>query len=233
MRGIDISSWQEGIDLARVIRDNALEFVVVKATEGCAFVETTCDDFIETCKAAGICWGFYHFAGHNEPEAEADYFFNACSGYFGHGVPVLDVEGGQSGKWVQRFVDRLHALTGVYPIIYMSTGYVEEMDETQVPSTCGLWAAQYPYYAHGFDDLTFDDTIGPWSFAAMWQFTSEGHLSGYAGNLDLDYAFMSPDAWALYARPADFAGTTVILPSPTELHTFEDERIRVTVEVKP
>ena len=236
LRGIDISSWQEGIDLASVINDNALDFVVIKATEGCAFVETTCDAWVEVCKRTGTLWGFYHFARHNEPEEEADYFFRACEGYFGHGIPVLDVETGQSGKWVQRFVDRLHALTGVYPIIYTSTGNVDTFWGMQVPSTCGLWAAQYPYYAHGFDDIEFDDTIGPWQFVAMWQFTSEGILSGYGSYLDLDYAFMSRDAWALYADPDGSAGHAVQptgqLPASATLHVFEDDKVKVTVEVK-
>lgn len=233
LRGIDISSWQEGINLREVILRNGLDFVVIKATEGCAFVETTCDYWVQTCRSNDTLWGFYHFARHNEPEAEAEYFYNACRNYFGEGIPVLDVETGQDGKWVQRFVDRIHALTGVYPVIYMSTGYVDTMYNTQVPSTCGLWAAQYPYYAHGFDDIEFDDTIGPWEFVAIWQFTSEGNLAGYDGNLDLDYAYMTPDAWKLYANPDGNVGHTVQLPTSGTLHSFEDDDVRVTVEVKP
>lgn len=232
LRGIDISSWQEGIDLRSVILKNKLDFVVIKATEGCAFVEKTCDYWVQTCKSNGTLWGFYHFARHNEPEAEADYFYNACMNYFGEGIPVLDVETGQDEKWCQRFVDRIHALTGVYPIIYTSTGNVDTFYNTQIPSTCGLWAAQYPYYAHGFDDIEFDDTIGPWDFAAMWQFTSQGQLDGYGSYLDLDYAFMSEDAWKLYARPADFVGSTAVIPSTSKLHTFEDDTMRVTIELK-
>ena len=236
LRGIDISSWQEGIDLEAVIKRNSLDFVVAKATEGCAFVETTCDPYIEVCKRTGTLWGFYHFARHNEPEEEANYFYKACMGYFGEGIPVLDVETGQSGRWCQRWVDRIHALTGVYPIIYTSTGNVETFYGTQIPSTCGLWAAQYPYYAHGFDDIEFDDTIEPWDFAAMWQFTSQGLLDGYGSYLDLDYAFMSRDAWKLYANPDGSAGHIVQptgqLPSSATLHTFEDDKVRVTVEVK-
>lgn len=235
LRGIDISSWQEGINLRDVIVRNGLDFVVIKATEGTGFVEDTCDYWVQTCRSNGTLWGFYHFACHNEPEEEADYFYHACLNYFGEGIPVLDVETGQDGQWVQRFVDRLHALTGVYPIIYMSTGYVETMYGTQVPSSCGLWAAQYPYYAHGFDDIEFSDTIAPWQFAAMWQFTSEGELDGYSGYLDLDYAFMDREAWGKYADPegnAFTAGQTTQLPSTSSLHTFEDDKVRVTVEVK-
>ena len=37
MNGIDISSWQEGINLSAVPAD----FVIIKATEGTRFVEST------------------------------------------------------------------------------------------------------------------------------------------------------------------------------------------------
>lgn len=236
LRGIDISSWQEGIDLRSVIINNSLDFVVIKATEGCAFVETTCDYWVQTCISNGTLWGFYHFARHTKPETEADYFYNACKNYFGHGIPVLDVETGQSGAWCQRFVDRIHALTGVYPIIYTSTGNVETFLDTQIPKTCGLWAAQYPYYAHGFDDIDFDDTIYPWDFAAMWQFTSQGQLKSYNSYLDLDYAFMDKEAWMLYAnptssKPSDTSEIPVPVPSDN-LHVFDNDKLHVEVTIK-
>lgn len=236
LRGIDISSWQDDIHLRDVIINNSLDFVVIKATEGCAFVEKTCDYWVQTCISNDTLWGFYHFARHNEPEDEADYFYNACSNYFGHGIPVLDVETGQSGDWCQRFVDRIHALTGVYPIIYTSTGNVESFYGTQIPNTCGLWAAQYPYYAHGFDDIEFDDSIAPWSFVAMWQFTSQGLLDGYSGYLDLDYAFMDAESWMLYANPNGIdEDKTSEIPIPTvseNKHVFDDDYVHVEVSIK-
>lgn len=39
MNGIDISSWQSGIDLAKVPCD----FVIIKATEGLTYVNPDCD----------------------------------------------------------------------------------------------------------------------------------------------------------------------------------------------
>ena len=66
----------------------------------------------------------------------------------------------------------------------------------------------------------------------MWQVTSQGILTGYPSYLDLDYAFMSRDAWALYANPDGGAGHTVQLPTMGKLHTFEDDDMKVTVEVK-
>lgn len=236
LKGIDISSWQTGIQLREVILQNSLDFVVVKATEGCAFVEKTCDYWIQTCISNGTLFGFYHFARNNEPEAEADYFYNACEGYFGYGIPVLDTETGQSGEWCQRFVDRLHALSGVYPIIYMSsnTAQREKFTFTTIPNTCGLWEAFYPsMLAMDFDTMpAYEGGTYPWDFGAMWQFTGTGKLKGYESYLDLDVAWMDADAWKKYAICDREIDNTTELPVAGNIHTFEDDALKVTVEVK-
>ena len=237
LRGIDISSWQDGIDLRSVILQNCLDFVVVKATEGTGFVESTCDYFVQTCISNGTLFGFYHFARHSEPETEAMYFYNACKGYFGHGIPVLDTETGQTGEWCQRFVDKLHAITGVYPMLYMSSnsGQRGKFYGTQIPSTCGLWEAFYPDTScTSFETMPeYEEGCSPWAFGAMWQFTSLGRLSGYAHDLDLDVAWMDRDGWMLYANPEHKElDITTELPSASTLHTFEDDAVKVTVEVK-
>lgn len=238
LKGIDISSWQTGIDLRSVILKNALDFVVIKATEGCAFVETTCDYWVQTCISNDTLWGFYHFARHNEPEDEARYFVQACEGYFGHGIPVLDTETGQSGKWCQRFIDTVHALTGVYPIIYMSSNSAQrsKFNDTQIPNTCGLWEAFYPDAScTNFETMPeYETGCSPWAFGAMWQFTSSGKLSGYHHELDLDVAWMDRDGWMLYADPErKELDVTTELPDTSELHTFEDDKVKVTIEIKP
>lgn len=234
--GIDISSWQDDINLKDVIFKNNIDFVIAKATEGRSFVDTPCDKFIQTCIDNDTLWGFYHFANRNTPELEADYFYNATKNYFGYGIPILDTETGQSGEWCQKFVDRIHALTGVYPIIYTSTANRHTFDNTAIPNTCGLWEAWYPdYYQHDFSNIPeYDGNVNPWAFSAMWQFTSTGQLNGYSGNLDLDVAFMDREAWMKYADPEGSYsnGNTAPIPSTSNLHTFEDDDIRVTVEVK-
>ena len=49
MNGIDISHWQNGIDLNAV----PCEFVIMKATQGTSFVDSCCDKFYQVAKKAG------------------------------------------------------------------------------------------------------------------------------------------------------------------------------------
>ena len=70
MNGIDIASYQAGIDLSVVPCD----FVIVKATEGTGYVNP---DFIRAyaqAKNAGKCLGIYHYANGGDYQKEADYF---------------------------------------------------------------------------------------------------------------------------------------------------------------
>jgi GH25 family lysozyme M1 (1,4-beta-N-acetylmuramidase) len=229
MRGIDISNWQGGLDLNKL----DIDFAIMKATEGVSFVDKYCDPWVQQCIANGIKWGFYHFARNNEPETEANHFYYNCENYFTNGIPVLDIEDEAIpdwGEYAQRFVDRIHALSGVYPVIYASASTLYRFSDTQVPSTCGLWVAGYPRAYTGFVDVEMPYDISPWSLCAMWQFTSSGRLNGYNGNLDLNYAFMDESAWDRYANPE--STQPLPQPEPNKPIIVEDDSYKITVEKK-
>ena len=72
LNGIDISSWQSGINLAVVPCD----FVVIKATEGTNYVNPDYERAYNQAKASGKCLGVYHYANGGNIQAEADYFLS-------------------------------------------------------------------------------------------------------------------------------------------------------------
>ena len=93
LHGIDISGWQEGIQLASVPAD----FVIIKGTGGAGYVSAECDGFVQQAKAAGKLIGVYHFAREvgfgGTPGEEAQWFVDNCGAYFdGTVIPVLDFE---------------------------------------------------------------------------------------------------------------------------------------------
>lgn len=208
LKGIDISAYQDGMDVASVVKQNGLDFVIVKATEGTKIVQGTCDPFISAAVGAGAKVGFYHVFTSVSPEEQAEFFYNNCTGYIGKYIPVLDVEGSSSyypndPAGALRFLKRFEELSGVKPIVYMNGNCVATADWSGVVSNNnGLWLANYYY---GYDTVGYDiDTShmsspGEFKSAAIWQFTSSGRLAGYNGNLDLDIAFMTRDAWDKYA----------------------------------
>lgn len=226
LQGIDISNWQAGLDLARVMPG----FCIIKATEGLDYVDPYCDGFVQDCIKLGIPWGFYHFGTNDQPEVEADFFYNMTQNYFGQGIPVLDWEENQSVDWVNRFVSRVHQLTGIWPWIYANPW---RFDQGGVESNCMRWVASYPNVA----SPTFADAEG-WEapdcdgLVGCWQFCSDGQLAGYNGQLDLDLFYGSKEAWNTYAGiPDNSCGNGSDSPSSNE-SVLENSEYEVIIRKK-
>ena len=209
MNGIDISNWQNGINLAAVPCD----FVIMKATQGTWFVSADCDRQYQQAKKAGKCLGVYHYAEGGDVKKEADYFLKNIQGYIGEAILVLDWEGQDNpvfGKndfaWVKQWLDYVTEKTGVKPLLYTSQSVMSRFNGI---GDYGLWIAQYA----NMDPTGYQET--PWNegayTCAIRQYSSCGRLSGYDGNLDLDKFYGDKAAWNKYAGK----GNTVQAPDQT------------------
>lgn len=199
LKGIDISNWQKGIVPSKL----GVKFCICKATEGLSFTDAYCNGFVQDCIENNLMWGFYHFANTNDPVKEADYFYNECRGYFGKGVPVLDYEVSNKNnvEWCEKFLKRLHELTGIWAMLYISASRCGEYENSWIPEKCGLWIAGYPAARESWisENTTMPYSVYPWKFAAIWQFTSSLKLKNWSGCLDGDVAYMDAKAWKAYA----------------------------------
>ena len=199
--GIDISNWQNGINLSKLTND--IDFVICKATEGLNYEDPCFEEFMFQAVDVGLLRGFYHFARENNPIDEAKDFYNATKQYIGYAIPVLDyeTENEDNCSWCEEFMYAYHELSGVWPMLYISASRVPQYDNSWIPEKCGLWLAGYPYPATKYDvEQEMPYGIGAWEFCAIWQFTSNLSLWGYAGRLDGDYAYMDSSAWLKYCK---------------------------------
>ena len=196
LNGIDISSWQNGFNL-EATRPG---FCIVKATEGINFVDKSCDSFVQECIRLGIPFGFYHFARPNGGAAEARYFYNNTKNYTGYGIPVLDFEDERNDNdYIDEFVKEYHAITGIYPLIYMNSNFVNNYGygSDYVKQNCGLWLAGYPTLRTDYpDDANCPYGHNGWTLAA-WQFTDNLYVAGM--HVDGDFFYGDTNAWNLYA----------------------------------
>lgn len=195
LKGIDISNWQAGEKPS----DYPIDFCICKATEGLNFVDYYCDSFIQNCIENDILFGYYHFAQSNDPKKEAKFFWNNTLGYCGHGIPVLDYEvwGHNSDvEWCENFLEEYHEISGVWAVLYISASRCGQFENSWIPEKCGLWVAGYPmdYTEFISENTNMPYNIYPWSFAAIWQFTSNLWYK-----FDGDVAYMDYVAWKKYA----------------------------------
>ena len=210
LKGIDISSWQKGMNVAAVPAD----FVIMKATQGTWLVDSCCDNFYQQAKKAGKLRGVYHYAEGGDAIAEANYFLKNIEGYIGDAILVLDWEstdnptfGKNDFNWCKKWLDHVYEKTGVRPLLYCSAAFRSRFNGI---GDYGMWIAQYA------DNDTTGYQEHPWNEGAyncaIRQYSSHGRLSGYSGNLDLDKAYMDKEAWGKYANPKGGAKPT---PTPT------------------
>lgn len=217
LNGIDIASYQSKMNVAIMEAD----FVIIKATQGTNYTNPYCDKHYQQAKQSGKLLGVYHYAGGNSTaESQADYFIKNVKGYLGEAILVLDWESGSnsnfpSPSFAKSFLDRVKSVTGIKPLIYMSKSVCNTNDWSAVAnSDYGLWVAQYANNkATGYQAEPWTDKsgYGAWKAPAIFQYTSNGRLSGYDGPLDLDIAYMDRTAWKKYAEPQS---KTNISPTP-------------------
>ena len=221
MNGIDIASYQAGIDLSVVPCD----FVIVKATEGTGYVNPDFTRAYAQAKNAGKCLGIYHYANGGDYQKEADYFLDRIGKRVGEAILCLDWEGksnpafGSSDfAWCKSWLDYVYQKTGVRPLLYCSQSVAYKFNNI---GNYGLWIAQYAdMNATGYQDK-------PWNEGAytcvIRQYSSCGRLNGWGGNLELDKFYGDKNAWNKYAgkgnttKPAETPKPTVNTPGGSTL----------------
>lgn len=229
MNGIDISSWQTGINLDLVPCD----FVICKATQGVGYVNPDCDRAYQQAKKAGKCLGVYHYASGNDAVAEAEFFLKNIQGYIGEAILVLDWESAQNanfGKcdftWCKTWLDYVTAKTGVKPMLYISASIIPRFNGI---GDYGLWVAQYPNYTPtGYQETPWNE--GAYT-CAIRQYSSTGRLNGYGGNLDLNKFYGDREAWMKYATGSNNGSSTSTKPQ-TENKPSEPQNDVRTYTVK-
>lgn len=212
MNGIDISGWQPTINTATVDAD----FVIVKATEGTNFVNGYWKNQIQGAVNSGKKIGLYHFANGTNATAEADFFVNTVKDYIGKAVLVLDYEGNavkRGETYVKVFCDRVYQRTGVKPLVYTGSYIIRAQGFSSVKNAgYALWLAGYPSNAvTGYTPNKYMPyNLGVYDKAVMWQYTSNGHISGYSGRLDLNVYYGDATDWDRLAATGHVAnGSTV------------------------
>ena len=205
-----------GIDWEKAHTDG-IDFALVRVAsrdtaDGSIYTDTSADSHIQAALENNISIGLYIFSqALNEDEAreEADYVIDLMDEYgWNPTLPIImDRENGSSKRLVAgklsktaetnictAFADEVRD-AGYNPMIYSnSTWYVNYIDTKVLKEhNCGVWLARY----NNKTDQKVNSVLTYEKLAAIdyefWQYSSEGKVDGYSGNLDMDFWYKDTD----------------------------------------
>ena len=197
LNGIDIASYQAGLDFSKVPCD----FAIIKATQGTGYTNPDCVRAVEQAMSLGKGVGVYHYISGGNAVAEADFFINSILNWIGKVMICLDWELDQNSAWgdesyLEQVINHVIERTGVPPMIYAPASRYNEVAPVAQRNNCGLWIAQYA----DMNPTGYQNT--PWNegayTCAIRQYSGSGRLNGWNGDLDLDKFYGSLDDFRKY-----------------------------------
>lgn len=188
--GIDVSHHQGAIAWRTVATSPDVRFAILKATEGTSFLDPKFGANVTGCRENGIPWSAYHFARtNNDPTKEAQFFASMLDRYQPPDLPpVLDLEKTVlsrqgTSEWALDFLRAVHWRTGRRPIFYTYASFgLSSMAPLPQLAEYPLWIAHYT------TNKPSPTIPPPWKEYAIWQYTSDGRISGIGGRVDRNFA---------------------------------------------
>lgn len=218
MNGIDISSHNTGINTATIPGD----FVIVKATQGLSYLNPDFDHAMNQAKGKKLL-GVYHYIGGQGAAGEMENFIKHWKKWEGQAIACLDWESYQNSAWgneayLEKCIAYFIEKTGVIPFVYASlSSFPNKLCERY---KCPKWIAQYANDKEtGYQSTPWNE--GKYS-CAIRQYTSNGHLNGWSGRLDLNKAYITAETWTAYCGNGNVVPN---IPSQPEKPTASDDWI--------
>lgn len=193
-----------------IIRDPHVQGVIVKASQGQTYANPKCNHQWDLAGQLGKKRGLYHYAGGGNPVFEAQFFINNIKNYVGQGILILDWESYQNSawgntNWARQFVDEVHRLTGVYPVIYVQESALWQV--ANCADVCGVWVAKYASMNWNSWNLPqMHVSAGAFKVLTGWQYTG--------GDMDRSIWYVDAAGWDRLANPNGAKAPADIKPAP-------------------
>lgn len=185
MKGIDISMHNGDIDFNAIRNDN-VEVIIIKATEGVNYVDPHLNThYNKAISAGGYKIGFYHFMSEKtDPAQQARDFYKAISDKSYQVLPILDIETNNRSRScneisnrVIEFLNEFERLSGIKCGIYTGGYFGRDLLDSRIKDNYYGWIAHYgvnePMYT-GF------------KIVCGHQYTEDGRISGINTRCDVN-----------------------------------------------
>ena len=182
--GLDVSHHQPFLNF-KAARNEGVQFVIIKATEGSGFTDSKFDGNLANARAAGLLVAAYHYV---RADSSASAQVTRVRGVVPKDVPVIpDVEHNSGGIQLTRdVVAGLRAAGYRVPLLYLPRWYWREIGSPSLAGLPPLWSSRYPDYtvrslADGYAEVSGSYWNGYGGLSVgMLQFTSSARVAGYS-----------------------------------------------------
>ena len=190
IKGIDVSEFQEEIDWDKV-KNDGIEFAILRVGFGMD-IKSQDDKYIERniseCERLGIPIGVYLFSyadSITKAGSEAEHTLRLVAG---HKLPLgvwYDIEDNDTSGSIEKsyLTQIINKYCGIiknagYDVgIYASLSWLNNKIDSSVQKKYPIWVAQY------YKECQYDGKY------LIWQYSSDGKVSGIAGNVDMNYYY--------------------------------------------
>lgn len=183
--GLDISHHQDArLDLARC-RQEGIDFVFIKSSEGNTFVDNAFASNVAEAEHAGLLIGAYHYVRDNASAASQ---VSNVRRVVPLDIPVIpDIEANSGGIQLTRdFINGLRDAGYHVPFLYLPRWYWQQIGSPSLAGLPPLWSSRYPDTVVG--SLSSEFASVPASYwngyggleVAILQFTSSVSIAGFS-----------------------------------------------------
>jgi len=195
MEGIDVSHWQGEIDY-EAYKASGGEFVIIKhsgSNTGSLYVSSSLSH-LKPARDAGLKIGFYYVVnGHLDITEQANYFIENVRKVIKKGdIVVLDNESLDKGiafnpKQAMQWLDIVSECLDLTPFYYSYPALIKRADHSAIADKYPLWLAAFNRN-DGTTGGGFERHMAFWDLPSIWQFTSNGSITGYGSRIDKNLA---------------------------------------------
>ena len=180
--GIDLSSHQGLVDWDKVVADDKIQFVYIKATEGATYHSPHHDFNVRHAREKGLPVGSYHYFTTTAPvEAQVENFTRHATPDTQDLLPMIDIEDigtftrSQLIDSVLYMARRLEAIYGKRPVIYSTAKFYNTYLAPQLND--------YPLYLGRYSNTEpYVDWRGRYT---VWQYSEQGVVAGISRYVDM------------------------------------------------
>lgn len=199
-KGVDISAWQGDIDIKGLA--NQVDFFIFRAYAGLS-KDKKVDRNVQMCIETGKPYGLYIYSyalNTDRARQEAQNMINLANSYpVKPNFLVIDMEdadgykkkNGMPSNEVLKEICTIEGdmfeKAGYFAMVYASSSWFN--NQLKGLTRFAKWVAHWPTRNGKQTGMNTSSDGENASRCAIWQFTSDGHLNGYNGRLDMNYGY--------------------------------------------